>query len=81
MTALLAAGCSSPTPVAEAPAAPKTVPWEITLAPGTLETGATSMGPQFTAAPDGAVLSWMIFIDFLSGNINVFFENERDENL
>jgi hypothetical protein len=60
MTAfLVAAGCSSPAPVDEAPPAAKPIPWEIAITPGTLETGATSMGPQITASPNGAVVSWM----------------------
>ena len=56
---VVAAGCSSPAPVAEAPAAPKPIPWDLTLTPGTLDTGTTSMGPQLTASPAGAVISWM----------------------
>ena len=56
---VVAAGCSSPAPVAEAPAAPKPIPWDLTITPGTLDTGTTSMGPQLTASPAGAVMSWM----------------------
>src|SRR5262245_27910064 len=60
MTVLVVAGCSSsPAPVAEAPAVAKPIPWELALTPGTLDTGAASMGPQLTAAPNGAVMSWM----------------------
>ena len=60
MTALLvAAGCSSPGPVAEAPPTPKAIPWQLALTSGSLDTGAASMGPQLTASPNGTVMSWM----------------------
>ena len=59
LLALVAAGCSSSEKSAEAPTPPKPVPWELTLTPGTLETGAASMGPQLTASPNGVVMSWM----------------------
>jgi len=59
VTVLLTWGCSSPERVAEAPAPPKPIPWDLSLTPGTLATGANSMGPQLTPSPNGAVMSWM----------------------
>ena len=59
VTVLLTWGCSSPERVAEAPAPPKPLPWELSLTPGTLATGAMSMGPQLTSSPNGTILSWL----------------------
>jgi hypothetical protein len=55
--AAIAVGCSSPPAAPPPPAAP--IPWELSIIPGSLGTGATSMGPQLTPSPAGVVLSWM----------------------
>ena len=65
VTVLLTWGCSSPERVAQAPAPPKPIPWDLALTPGTLATGANGMGPQLTASPNGAVMRARVMRKFM----------------